>query len=209
MDRIILLGAGGHCKTIIDSIKDSYDIIGILDNFKAGSILGVDIIGKDEKLKEIFDTGVKYAFVSFLGIMKGYQRENIYYLLKNIGYELPNIIDKTSIVSQDVYLEDGIYVGKGAIINSSASIGRMSTINTAAVVEHDCIIGHYVHVAPKALLCGGVSVSNYSHIGANATVIHRVNIGEKCLIGAGALIVKDIQSNSKVYGNIGRMKSIE
>ena len=57
MKEIIILGAGGHCKSIMDVIEleAKYKIAGIVDNeLDAGDkVLGYDVIGRDKDLKKI------------------------------------------------------------------------------------------------------------------------------------------------------------
>lgn len=48
-------------------------------------------------------------------------------------------------------------------------------INTGAIIEHDCRVSNFSHVAVGSVLCGEVIVGENTLIGANATVIH----GEK------------------------------
>ena len=54
--NIILLGAGGHMTSVIETIKNDkrYKIVGFLDNDKkkiGKKIFGIQVIGNDNKLK--------------------------------------------------------------------------------------------------------------------------------------------------------------
>ena len=84
--------------------------------------------------------------------------------------------------------------------NTGTRIAENSVINTGAVVDHECIIGSHVHVAPGVTLSGGVQVGDGSHIGTGATVIQGVSIGRKALVGAGAVVLKDVPSGARVAG---------
>ena len=68
----------------------------------------------------------------------------------------------------------------------------MCIINTGAIVEHDCIVDDFSHVAVGAVLCGGVSIGSETLIGANATVIQGRTVGNKCIVGAGEVARKNI-----------------
>lgn len=159
MEDIVLVGFGGHAKSIVDTIEQigEYRIIGFTE--KAGVIKecyrGYEVIGEDGNLENIYRNGVKIAFicVGFLG--KGNLRNLLYSKLKAIGFELPSIIDKTAICALDAKIEEGVYIGKGVCINSGAVVGKMSIINTRAVIEHDVTVGEFVHVAPGSVVCGG------------------------------------------------------
>lgn len=72
-------------------------------------------------------------------------------------------------------------------------------------VDHDTLIGDFVHVTPHCTLCGGVSVGEGTWIGAGTTVIHGICIGRNCFIRAGAVVVRDVPDNMLCYGNPTRV----
>lgn len=202
-EKIILIGAGGHCKVIIDIINSSkeYEIIGITDKGGMGKYLnGIPIIGKDNELFDFYKNGVKSAFIS-LGALNNMEiRNKIYYNLKSIGYALPTLIHDKAIVSSHVKIGEGTCIMPGAVINSGTVIGENCIINTSSVIEHDCIIGKNCHVSPKAALAGGVKIGDDCHIGMGANVIQGVKIGDNVIVGAGAAVIDDIESNVTVVG---------
>lgn len=209
MKKLLLIGGGGHCKSVIDSLKSKYnefDEIAIIDRNTALVNQGINVIGKDQDLKYLFSKGYNYAFVTVGSVGNPSVRIKLYNLIKEIGYIIPTIIDRSSIVSSNAELCEGVFVGKGAIINAGTKIGNCSIINTGAVVEHDCKIGSFVHVAPGSVLCGNVQVGNNSHIGANATVIQGMQVGKNSIVGAGTVVIHSIGDEATVIGNPGRMK---
>lgn len=204
MEQIILLGIGGHAHSVIDSIESSspYCVWGFLDvEERVGEkYREYEVLGTDDLLKECYEKGVRNAFVSIGYLGKGEVRNKLYKRLKKIGFSVPNIIDKTAVISKDISLEEGIFIGKKAVINSSVKIGKMSIINTGAIIEHDCEVGEYSHISVGSILCGNVSVGKHSFIGANATVIQGKKIGQHCIIGAGETIRKNVEDNSMIWG---------
>ena len=78
---------------------------------------------------------------------------------------------------------------------------RASIINTNSTVEHDCVIGDNVHVAPGVTLSGGVRIGDNCVIGTGASVVQYVSISEGCLIGAGATVPRDIREPGIYVGN--------
>lgn len=200
MQDIILLGLGGHAHSVVDSIEqaEEYNIIGFLDTKQMQGKYYKDyrVLDTDDALQMYFDKGIKNAFVTIGFMGHGDIRNRLYQKLKSIGYTVPNIIDKTSVISQNAELAEGIFIGKKAVVNANAKIGSMCIVNTGAIVEHDCIIGGFTHVAVGGVICGGVSVGTQTLIGANATVIQNRIIGNHCVIGAGTVIRKDMEDNS-------------
>lgn len=208
--NLLLIGGGGHCKSVLDSILSSnqYMNIGIVDNKNCEeAILGVPVIGCDDNLPDLYLNNYKYAFITLGSVGEPSARIRIYTELQRIGFTIPNIIDLTANISKNVILEQGIFVGKNAVINVGTKIGNCSIINTSSTVEHDCIIGDFVHIAPGAVVCGGVNIGDMTHIGANSTIKQQVTIGENCIIGAGAVVIDDVPSYCTVVGNPARIIS--
>ena len=58
------------------------------------------------------------------------------------------------------------------------------------IVEHDCMVGAFTHIAVGSVLCGGVSVGSRTLVGANAVVIQERRIGNHCIVGAGSVSQK-------------------
>lgn len=210
MEDIILLGMGGHAHSVVDSIEQSkeYRIIGFLDfeEKKTEKFRQYRVLDTDRALKRFYDKGVRNAFVTVGYMGNGDIRKCLYQELKSIGYKLPNIIDSFAIVANDVVLDEGIYIGKGAIINANVQIDKMCIVNSGAIIEHDCRINEYTHIAVGSVLCGQVSVGNNTLIGANSTIIQGLNIGNKVIVGAGTVITKNIADEMIKYGNIEKRR---
>jgi sugar O-acyltransferase (sialic acid O-acetyltransferase NeuD family) len=166
--KLLLLGAGGHCKSIIDTLLTSaeYSEIGIIE--KKGnltqSVLGIPVIGFDDDLLELYGRGFTHAFVSLGSIGDTGARRWLSSLISSIGYSVPNIIDGSAHVSTNCELGKGIFIGKNAVVNAGVTIGDYSIINTSATIEHDCIIGQFVHVSTGSILCGSVKIGDNTHI---------------------------------------------
>ncbi|QCX32362.1 acetyltransferase [Caloramator sp. E03] len=203
MKKIVLVGAGGHCKVIIDIIKsiEEFEIVGITDKSNiCGNLLGIPIIGDDEVLQDLFNKGVEYAFVSLGSIDNLAFRYELYKKLKQIGFKVPTLIHKNSIVSPYASIEEGVCIMANAVVNANAYVGKNSIINTSSIIEHDCIIGDNCHISPGAKLGGNCKIGNNVHIGIGATVIHSINIGENTTIGAGAVVIDNIGDNKVAVG---------
>ncbi|MDD4956006.1 MAG: acetyltransferase [Candidatus Omnitrophica bacterium] len=194
--RIILIGAGGHCKVIVDAIKlgKEFDIYGITDAKLPAKtkILGAPVLGKDEILPDIFRKGIKYAFISVGSVKDCSVRKAIDKELKKIGFKLAVIIHPGAIIAKDSEIGEGAFVAAGAVINPGSKIGRNAIINTSASIDHDCEIGDFVHVAPGATLSGGIKVGSETHIGTGANIIQYLKIGKQCLVKAGALLTSNL-----------------
>ena len=202
MEKILIIGNGGHAKSLMDAIEqeERYRISGLVVNDEKEGSLGYPIIGKDENLEEIYKDGIEYAAMGIGYLGRSVLREEIYKKLKSIGFKFPVICDPSAIISEHIHIGEGSFIGKGAIVNADVSIGKMCIINSGSIIEHDCKIFDYSHISVGSILCGGVNVGRASFVGANATVIQMTKIGENCMIGAGTVICKDVEDGSMVYG---------
>ncbi len=203
---IVLMGAGGHAKVIIEIIRKyhpAFHIVGITDKDEAKigqSVLGVPVIGTDDILVELAGKGVRKALIT-LGMVESFQpRLKLYRKARESGFELVSVVHGASVVSDSAEFGDGNALMAGSIINAGVRVGSNCILNTGCIIEHDCILGNNIHVAPGATLSGGVTIGDNCLIGAGAVVIQGIRIGENCIIGAGSAVVRDIPPNSVVAG---------
>lgn len=203
--RILLLGGGGHCESVLDSLVGlgTYAEIGIIDNEKSlgSGVAGVFVVGCDDDLPALYAAGYGSAFVTIGSIGDTGPRNKVFKLLKKLGFETPNIIDPTAVVGQNVELGTGVYIGKNAVVNAGAKVGSGVIINTGAIVEHGSTIGDFAHLATGAVLCGQVSVGERTHIGAGCVVRQGITIGHDTTIGMGSVVLEDIGDHLVAYGN--------
>lgn len=202
MKKVVLLGAGGYCCGVLDSLKKmpEYQVIGITDPIMTGEVHGIPVLGTDHILPELYAQGVHYAHITVGTVGSPAVRKKLVADAKKIGFELISVIDSTAVIAEHVELGDMVYVGKRAVINSNVLIGDYCMINTGAIVEHGCRLGEFVHVAPGAVVAGDVIIGNESHIGLNASVLQGVKIAENVIIGAGSTVIGNVAAGQTVYG---------
>lgn len=188
MEDIILVGYGGHAKSVADCIERSkeYRIIGYTEPAKVES--RYPYLGTDDVLTEYFNKGIRNVAICQGYLGHGELRQKIYKNVKDIGFTLPVITDPSCIVSETATIGEGTFIGKGAIVNSYARVGKMCILNSMSLIEHECNIMDFSHVAVAAVLCGQVKVGNSAFIGANATVIQCMEIPDGKIIPAGATV---------------------
>ena len=202
MEDIVLVGFGGHAKSVIDSIErgGKYRIAGFTEVKKREPYRGYAYLGTDDDLEAVYKSGVRHAFVCIGYMGTGIVRDSLYKRLKTIGFILPLICDPSAVVSENCLIGEGTFIGKGCVINAEASIGKMCILNTSSVVEHEAEVGDFSHVAVGTVLCGQVRVGGHCLVGANSTVIQGLSIGSYSIVGAGSVVLRDVCENEKVYG---------
>lgn len=207
MKKLVLLGAGGHCESVLDSLlpaREFKDIVLVDTKEQVGkSIQGCLVVGTDEDLERLYQQGYTYAFVSVGSIKNTSLRRSLLEKAVRNGYQMINILDPSARVASSARLGKGVFVGKNAVINANAVIGDMAIINTGAIVEHDCMVGEFSHISVGAVLCGGVLIGNDCFIGANATVLQGREILAGNIIGAGE-VVKTTKKPREAVGGVNR-----
>jgi len=199
---VIVLGGGGHAKVLIDALQLSgIHILGIIDpQLKAGDhgVASLPILGDDQHIFQYSPDEIE--LVNGVGSLPGNNvRRRLFDTYKDKGYCFATVVHPSAIISKSSVLLEGCQVMARGVVQPGAIIGRNSIINTGAIVEHDCDIGAYNHVAPGVVLSGGVHIGENVHIGTGAAVIQNITIGADTVVGAGAIVTRDIGQNQIMY----------
>lgn len=201
MKTILLLGGGGHCRSVIDVIESTqrYRIAGIVQPPRDGDapVLGYPILGDDEDLPELIET-TPCALVTVGQLGNSALRQRLFARLRQLEAELPCVVSAYAHVSRHAALGDGSVVLHGAIVNAAATIGNNVIVNSMALVEHDVSIGEHCHIATGARVNGGVCIASGCFVGSGAIIHQGVHIGSDCVIGAGCVIKKDVPAGSVI-----------
>lgn len=171
-EEILLIGGGGHCKSVIDVIEQQakYHIAGIIDKKELVSteVLGYKIIGSDEDLPSL-QKQFTHAIVTVGQIKSNATRVNLFETLKKLGFNMPVVISPLAYVSRHASIDEGTVVMHGAIVNADAKIGKNCIINSKALIEHDAVVEDNCHISTGAIVNGGVVVKTSTFFGSNAT----------------------------------------
>ena len=190
MNSIILIGGGGHCKSVIDVIEQEgrFEIAGIIDKpeLLGSDVLGYSVIGSDYDLDNLVKK-YQYALITVGQIKTPELRIKLFNLAIKAGFVLPNIISPNAYVSRHSSIGNGTVVMHNAIINPSASIGDNCIINSKALIEHDCHISKHCHISTNAVINGGVVVESGCFIGSSATTKESIIIQKNSFIKAGSV----------------------
>lgn len=194
---VILYGAGGHCKVVMDIVgANGLEIAKIHDdNPKHDEFMDVPCS---------FPSGVYDKAIITIGNCQ--IRKKITEKIK--VKEFIRAIHPFTCISKNSTIGEGTVIMQGAIVQAGTSIGKHCNINTKASVDHDCKLSDFVHIAPGATICGEVEIGECTWIGAGAVVKQCIKIGRNCIIGAGAVIIRDIPDNSVAVGNPGHIIKI-
>ena len=194
MNRLIIIGAGGHGKVIADiANKNGYTDICFADDRAEGTCMGFPILGTTSDL-EAWNDGIT-DFV--IGIGNNAVRKKI---AEKYDVNWVSLVHPSAQIGLHVSIGKGTVVMAGAVINVCATVGEHCIINTGAIVEHDNVIEDYVHLSPKVALGGTVQIGELTHVGIGAAVRNNIRICGMSTIGAGAVVVRNIQDSGTYIG---------
>lgn len=189
-EKILLVGGGGHCKSVIDVIEaeNKYTIAGIIDKEEllGQKVLGYAVIGCDDDLEKLFEI-YKFAVISVGQIRSNALKVKLFNILKNIGYTLPVIVSPFAYVSKHSQIDEGTVIMHQALVNANAKIGKNCIVNTKALIEHDSVVEDNCHISTASVINGGGVVKEGTFFGSNATTRESVEVSG--FIKAGSLIV--------------------
>ena len=178
-EQILLIGGGGHCRSVIDVIEqmNEYKIIGIVDIKEniGKKVLDYEIIGSDDDLSDIFKT-CKNAIITIGQIKTNKPRVDLFGKTRQIGFDLPTIVSPLAYVSRHAFVDEGSIVMHHALINTGAKVGKNCIINTKALVEHDAVVEDNCHISTGAIINGGTVVKENSFVGSNSVSKEYVTI---------------------------------
>ena len=205
--NLILIGGGGHCKSVIDVAESAgFSILGILDTAEnvGNKVLNYHIIGTDEKIVDYVD---KALFIITVGQIKDPAlRIKLQQKVINCGGQFATVIASTAHVSMYSSIGEGTVIMHQAIVNADATVGVGCIINTFANIEHDAVVADFCHISTGAIVNGNCTVGKGTFLGSQAVMVNGVSITEDCVIAAGAMVRKNIVVKGLYAGNPAILK---
>ena len=194
MNRLIIIGAGGHGRVIADAaLKIGYANICYIDDHVKGDVMGFPIIGTSADIERLNDGSTEFI----IGIGNNETRKTI---AEKHRVNWVSIVHPSAQIAFNAKIGKGTVVMANTVVNVCATIGEHCIINTGAIVEHDNVINDYAHISPNVALGGTVRIGLLTHVGIGATVKNNTEICSDCTIGAGAVVVKNINEPGTYVG---------
>jgi sugar O-acyltransferase (sialic acid O-acetyltransferase NeuD family) len=209
---VVIVGAGGHARVVADALLcQGVEVRGFVDadrSLHGSSIYGRPVLGADGALDDEALKGCD--LVNGLGGVGSEQgtllRRRVQEQLEAAGRRFVGVRHPTAHVSPRAELAADVQVLAGAVVQPGACIGIGSVINTRAVVEHDCLLGAFVHCAPGSVVCGDVRLGDDVHVGAGAVVRQALTLGRGVVVAAGAAVVADQSVAAVLMGVPARVR---
>lgn len=194
--KVIVVGGGGHAKVVIDCLLvQGSEVIAVFDQKNKGPLLGI-------QRHEQYNAQMYKDAAVLIAIGDNRVRQK---LAREISHSFTNAVHPSAVISSFAGIGSGTMILHCAVVQAGTTIGSHVILNTGSQVDHDGCIGDYVHIAPRATLCGNVTVGEGALIGAGAVVLPGIKIGMWAVIGAGAVVTRDVEDRCTVAGVPGRV----
>jgi len=204
--KIVILGTGGNCIDILDTLNDinqirpEYQCVGFLDDTQANwgkDLHGIKVLGP-------LDSAAKYndcLFVNGIGSPGNFWKKDAIICKTGVpDNRFATIVHPTASVSKMATLGAGVVVFQNATITSNVRLGKHVIVLPNAVVSHDDVIGDYTCITGGVCISGGVTIGSSCYIGTNSAINGNIAIGDYCLVGMGSVVLKSVPENSVVVG---------
>jgi len=201
--EVVLVGYSGHGYVVADiAIASHMNLRYYTDKSKIfKNPFDLSYLGFEGNLDyKFWDKDCSYI----LGIGDNLIRRKTADLLISKEATLLNVTHPSASISTKVQFGIGNFISRNVSVNALVKIGDICILNTGCIIEHECVIGNAVHIAPGAVLAGNVEIGDNTFVGANTVIKQGVKIGRNVIIGAGSVILKDIADNKKIVGNPGK-----
>jgi len=205
--RVVGVGAGGHAKILVELLEQTriYELVGFTDVDRTrwgAKLMGYPVLGGDEVLAELYEKGVRAAFIGVGAVSSGGTklRAKLFRQLAEIGFEMPTLIHSKAAVSPSASIGVGSVVMAGAVMSSDVRVGDNVVVYSGTVIEHDSVIESHVLLSPGVKIAGGVKIQEGTFLGIGASIIQGVSVGRWTTIGAGAVVLKHLNDNVVAVG---------
>jgi sugar O-acyltransferase (sialic acid O-acetyltransferase NeuD family) len=212
---LVIVGAGGHGRELLDVIKAMDTVVptwnflgfvadggGDLDELKA---LGVPFLGAVDQLDVGGAYGVDGAVAGLqarfvIGIGSSAARESLDKRLTKAGWVAATLIHPSATIGAKCEIAPGAVITAGVRVTTNVRLGRHVHLNVNSTVSHDCVLGDYVTVSPGVNIAGHVTLHDGVECGTGAAFLPGVTVGRGTRVGAGAVVTKNLPANCTVVG---------
>jgi sugar O-acyltransferase (sialic acid O-acetyltransferase NeuD family) len=201
---LVIVGAGGHARVVLDIARLSSRPVGAFVDAELRSS-SVDDIPVVQNIGALAHGAQSYDYVVAIG--DNFVRSRV---SESLTVELPGIrfatlVHPCATVATNCVLGEGTVVMGGVIVNPGSRIGKHCILNTRASIDHDNAIADFASLAPGSVTGGNVRIGKCSAISLGASVIHGITIGKHSIVGAGAVVLRDVPDFSVVVGVPARL----
>ena len=207
MTKILIIGAGGYGRELLQWVKDineakpTWEIAGFLDdnlNALDGSECDYPMLGRVSDWQPADDE------VFALAVAAPRLKEKIVGSLKARGAVFATVIHPTATLTQFSKHGEGLIMFPQSKLSVNSSVGDFVTILSSGI-GHDVVIGDYTTVSGACSILRNAKIGKHVFLAANVAISNDVVIGDEAFIGLGSIVMKDVATGQKTFCNPARV----
>lgn len=200
MKSILIVGAGGLGKEVVDLINDigGYEIVGFIDD----NVDKKDTVINHIPIVDTLEHISQYRSVDCvaIAIADPAVKRKVYEYSMGIDFYYPNLIHPTVILGRDVKMGIGNIIGAYSIISTEVKLHDFVTINPQCGIGHESEIGSFTTLYWNAHIGGNTYILENCELGSQSCVIQGLRVTDNVLLGAGAVVVNNIDCSGTYVG---------
>jgi sugar O-acyltransferase (sialic acid O-acetyltransferase NeuD family) len=205
MKPIVIVGAGGFGKIVLDILKDqnkiaaTWDVLGFLDEnreLEGKAINSYMVLGGLDWLEKNQNRNPNCV----CAIGSPQTRKEVVQRLEKIGVNFVNVVHPITYISDSVILGRGVVVCAGTHLTPNTVIGDFVHVNVGCAIGHDVFVGPYCTISALVNINGYDRLDEGVFVGGGAVFIPKVSVGKWSTIGAGAVVIDDIPEGVTAVG---------
>lgn len=184
---IHLIGAGGHCKAVLDALLAGGAEPGKITvrdarRERAGDlILGVPVV-----FPELNDDLSGHDFHVAIGANEA--RARLADAGAARGGRPLGVRHPSAQVSPFAVIGAGSFIGAHAVVGPGAVVGAGALVNHGAIVDHDVVVGDYAFIGAGSVLGGGSAVGERAWLGPRSVVLSGGRVAAGAVLPAGSVL---------------------
>lgn len=200
--KSVIIGAGTYGEVYLAYLQEAgVEIVGFLDDdpkYIGQQVRGVPVLGSISLLNTLKSDGVEAVYCP-LGNNK--LRVKFLTMARELGYEIPNYIHPSVLISPNVTIGKGVYILLGTTIMPHTEIRDYVMISMGVHLAHHNVLEEGVFLSTGCNFGASIHAHKYAYCGISSTIMTGMHeLGEDCLIGAGAVVIKDVPDRAVMAG---------
>nr|WP_042193881.1 acetyltransferase [Kibdelosporangium sp. MJ126-NF4]CEL20926.1 4-amino-6-deoxy-N-Acetyl-D-hexosaminyl-(Lipid carrier) acetyltrasferase [Kibdelosporangium sp. MJ126-NF4]CTQ95560.1 4-amino-6-deoxy-N-Acetyl-D-hexosaminyl-(Lipid carrier) acetyltrasferase [Kibdelosporangium sp. MJ126-NF4] len=195
MNPLILVGAGGLARETLAAARDSWKILGFVDDnpaLRGKDVDGVPVLGPLEAIADHPDAQVVICTARTTDLPS---RKRIAERLALPGERYATVVHPTASIAAGTVIGAGSVVLAFVAVTAPQEIGEHVVIMPQVTITHDDRVSSYVTFAARVALAGNVSVGETAYLGSGALVREGLSVGAGALVGMGAVVLENVPDN--------------
>ena len=182
MEKLLLVGAGGFGRVVLEHASAFYDCA-FLDDGNSFIVDDVPVIGKTGDMASFYP---KYTLL-LVTIGNNALRERLYNEAATIGYSFPNIIHPSAYVSPRAHIGSGCVILNNAVVQNNARCGNGCILNPGVELHHDSSIGSCCLIYTNSVVRSLTTVGDRVWIGSNVTISTSARVPDDTRVSDGSV----------------------